>query len=268
MYIALIIDKSKYHYFSDYFTNFIKLVKIPVYIIDYQDVNLYNKLLKSKIIISVQTLLLQPKSWLKDRLYVFNFEQNTRKSEYYQHLLSILDMGIKVIDYSQANINILNQDTKNKYADLLYYLPFPVIFENSTTGEKDICFTGGISEYRAKCLNGISLDVINKFGKERDDELKKYKICVNVGYNKDYQILEQTRCYHAIGFKVLIISDYKLPENDQIENLIIFTKPENLKETINNVLENYDKIWNEKYSPENIKNITEYSITNIKKFVI
>ncbi|AVL93869.1 hypothetical protein mvi_509 [Megavirus vitis] len=181
-------------------------------------------------------------------IFVINVDQfSVRRLDYF---LNIMTKGIRVIDYSEQNINF----TKNPK-----HFCVPLFYNNNivvnTNYEKiyDIGFTGFMTERRRNIINALKkiykVIVIDLFGQERDIILKQCKIVLNIhAFDNSDAITEVMRCYPVIYNKTLVISENTtLSEtnsyNRSINNFIIFTSYNKIIKKCHSVLDNYEKIY-------------------------
>ena len=83
----------------------------------------------------------------------------------------------------------------------------------------DIGFCGFLSYRRSNIINrlinkGVSVNIITKFGEERDKELAQCKLHLNIHFRKNYKIFESARCELWLNVGVPIISENSL-DNDK-----------------------------------------------------
>jgi hypothetical protein len=92
----------------------------------------------------------------------------------------------------------------------------------------DVGFSGGIhwttTCRRMRIMNkmrdaGISVHYVNKFGLERDKELAKCRIILNVHYAEDFKIFEQVRCDVWLRAGVPVISETSLDDDPRCTNV-------------------------------------------------
>jgi hypothetical protein len=123
-----------------------------------------------------------------------------------------------LIDFSEGNINYLHEDPSfNIHTIYLPYLPYEKEIHyiqnlvNTIPKEYDIAFIGSSSIKRLRIIeilrnHGFSVyRVLEKWGEERDRELAKCRMLLNVHCDNDYQMFECIRCDRWIfgGMKVL-----------------------------------------------------------------
>jgi len=158
---------------------------------------------------------------------LFNSEQMT-----YTHELEKLLKRTKerppheVWDYSRVNVEILKiygiqavhtvvqsgeaylQQLRSWRTDILY----------------DIGFCGGLSERRRKILDecthhNIRVHIVKLSGEQRDKELAKCKILINIHYDIDYKVFESARCEPWLSIGVPVISEHSLDNDPRCINV-------------------------------------------------
>lgn len=134
----------------------------------------------------------------------FNTEQLTRK-KWLDYLIGLRRMGVRLIDYSPENIAILKAATPEITSEILYepYRYNPIEIDKLknlikiTPKEYDFAFFGALSPYRLSVLKRLpffKIYIINKWGDERDREIAKCKILLNIHYDQEYNVYESFRC--------------------------------------------------------------------------
>jgi len=171
---------------------------------------------------------------ISEKCIYYNTEQLSR-CFVVEKIMNILsnENVLEIWDYSLANIEILklNNIGKNiKYIPLKspdWYIEKLRSFQQGEF-EYDVGFCGSLSERRNKILTelkayGKKINIIKLWGDDRDMELAKCKVIINIHYADDYKIFESARCepWLKLGFQVIseksldddprcIISDYDL----------------------------------------------------------
>lgn len=178
---------------------------------------------------------------------------------------------LNFIDYSNTNINYINSLIFNKK----FFFPYQINLNDffNLKKNKDICFVGDCTKYRRNIINllkdkNITLDLISRFGKERDNEVFQYKILLNISQSYDHTVFESIRCDRCIYNKMIVISDFKENmEEYYLKDYIIFEKYENIPDKVIDVLTNYDYYYNKLYKDFNIDNIS-LKIDELSKEII
>ena len=118
-------------------------------------------------------------------------------------------------DYSKANIDILA-----KHSITARYVPIqtPKSYSNKLKEFRnegiiyDVGFCGTLTSRRLTILNqllerGIKVHAVTTFGDERDKELAKCKILLNIHAKDDYTIFESARCDAWLSIGVPVVSE-------------------------------------------------------------
>ena len=160
---------------------------------------------------------------------LYNTEQMTRQNKLEQVISKINNnKNIKEIwDYSKVNIQILNSKgiTNVKYVPL----ESPDSYVNKLKEYRkiidyDVGFSGTLSNRRLNILNklrecGKSVNIIQKFGEDRDMELARCKILINIHYADDYMVFESARCEPWLKAGVTVISEKSLDDDPRCINV-------------------------------------------------
>jgi hypothetical protein len=172
-------------------------------------------------------------------MYLLNIEQLSKVC--YINYVNSLPKNIKILDYSKANMMYYTAHS-NKF--LPYQINYAEIYDFPK--ERDLCIMATGSPRRNHIIDdfrnrGYTIDVISGWRKERDEQLFRYKILINIGYDPTYLIYEALRCDRCIYNKMIVISDKK--EHMDLYNLkdyMIFEDYENVVTKAIDVLHNYD----------------------------
>lgn len=177
---------------------------------------------------------------------LYNTEQLSRSS-----MLSIVLNNIRssnpveIWDYSLANINILKgYDIISRHVPLdipgWYIEELNNYRRNGIT--YDVGHSGTLTGRRLEIINllkssNISINIIELFGKDRDIELAKCKIILNIHAEDDYKIFESCRCEPWLKLGVTVISENSLDNdprcinvnyNDIVKTVVEFISDDNL----------------------------------------
>lgn len=206
------------------------------------------------------------------KIYVLNTEQATVPSYTERLIRQIKQCNVPVIDYSMENIRLLRirlPDTQ------FIHFPFPIM-EKPLARSKDINVISLCnSPRRIQACRAIGMHIADfnrLWGKQRDTLIEKSKILVNIHHSlPNYNIFESIRCYHALELKTLIISEPSIDmESILLKDFIIFAAAGKFREKINEVLENYDSIYNNTFSDtrfielqERLEQVYTKSLTDI-----
>ena len=200
-------NKVYSHKYSDYFTFFLRCNKAPL-----SNYPIY--------------LGYSPKE--KTEYIYFNCEQMTRKYAL-NHLKSLIitSKPVEIWDYSLKNIEILKEHgITAKYVKVYpsdEYLERVKLWIKQIP-EYDVGFCGELSGRRNTILDnikklGITVNIVKKWGDERDKELAKCRIIINIHYDKDYNIFETARCEPWLTLGIPVVSEISLDNDDRCINV-------------------------------------------------
>ena len=141
-------------------------------------------------------------------------------------LMSYVRSGklFSIIDYNIENIKIWQTLFWDLRVKLECFIPFeigPMI----TTKHKDIVFVGDpSSNYRQRILQRVKPTIlVGCYGKERDQELYKHRILLNMHFGATYIIFEELRCLPCVLAKMVVVSENsKFDVKHPLYNFIIF----------------------------------------------
>lgn len=160
---------------------------------------------------------------------IYNTEQLSRP-EMLRVIKNIIKKSnpLEIWDYSLANIHILkNNNILARHVPLEspgWYVKELQSYRKDEQ-EYDVGFSGWMSPRRLKILNklkasGLSVNIVaNIFGKERDKELAKCKIILNIHASPEYKIFESNRCEPWLKAGVRVISENSLDNDDRCINV-------------------------------------------------
>ncbi len=93
---------------------------------------------------------------------------------------------------------------------------------------------------------GIKYHYIVGWKDERDKQIAECRILLNLHYEKDYQVFEHLRCDRWLFAGKMVISDETILMNSlDIKDLVIFEKYDKLVDKVVDVIDNYDKYYND-----------------------
>lgn len=185
---------------------------------------------------------------------------------------------IGIIDYSEQNIDILyKHDFIITNNISIHHLPYQY-YDTEINNLKKLCIDtrmvstcGCHSEYRQQIKNNIEtnnniiITLANGFTEIRDTIIGKHKILLNVSSKESFTIFEHIRCDRWIFAGKIIISEYKIDYNNlDISNFIIWSSTEQLGQTVEDVLCNYDT-YIKLYNTSEYQNMLSTIITNRKQ---
>ncbi len=179
---------------------------------------------------------------------------NTEQLSKMQWVQTLCNIPIKIMDYSMANIQCLLPYRQN-----LYYLPYMVNRSEIFNYEKihDVaCIGCWTDSYRLNITNQIpNINIIEGFNEERDEQLFRHKILLNVHFNQQFKIFEQMRCNRCIFNKMIVITEKCLDIDFELKKYIIECEYDELVVTTNKVLNNYEYYYNTLFSDFDISKI-------------
>lgn len=195
-------------------------------------------------------------------VYLLNTEQLSIPK--FTHYIKTLHPSIQLLDYSLSNIYI-----KNKFKKKSIYLPYfynPKEHMEPIEKKKEICMIhpGTQSKRRHQFLylckkNGIQVNIIHGFGKERDKKLFSHKILLNIHFDSSYRIFEEIRCNRCIHQKMIVISESSLyHDNFILKKHMIEVPIELMIDKIKDVQQNYDHYYQTLFEDYNVHQIQEY----------
>ena len=193
---------------------------------------------------------------------------------------SIDNLKINILDYSLQNIKLFNELSIIREFNLsdIHHIPYQYNekeinklkkLTNNVKKEYDFSFCGLFSDYRIKIFNELiknntRINVIRSWYNERDLEICKSKVLLNIHYNKNYNIYESIRCDRWIfsGNLVLTENSYDDESND-LKDFMICTDYENLTNQASKIIKNLNLYKNICFSPKRLILLQE--IINKKK---
>lgn len=152
---------------------------------------------------------------------------------------------LNIIDYNVTNIGIIHK--MNPCLDVCH---IPYLFHKEGLHNEclyDVCIIGSYSDHRNKIyqeLCGAKINTIfiyDKYDEYCENIMNESRIILNLHYIEETNILETIRCYQALYNKKIVISENSIyDETDELDNLIIYSPYEKIKDTVIDVLKNYD----------------------------
>jgi hypothetical protein len=167
------------------------------------------------------------------RVGCWNTEQFSRGHMLMEYIEAILeleevfpDLKYSLFDYSQGNMHLLN-----KYGYKSYHLPYvwdkaeKAMFDRLRTevvaadeeGKYDVGFIGSLSDRRMNILQGLTAkgyEVVRiaGWGEDRDREIMRCKIVVNLHYDMTYQLYEGVRCDRLVMAGCHVVSENSIDD--------------------------------------------------------
>ena len=153
---------------------------------------------------------------------MYNTEQLSRIQMLTEVLQTVVaHPTIEIWDYSQANVDILK-----KYGIFARHVPLnsSTDYVNKLKGYKskipeyDVGFCGALSDRRLKILEelkemNISVNIVEAWGDDRDKELAKCRVQINIHWEDDYQIFESARCEAWLKAGTIVFSEPSLDDD-------------------------------------------------------
>ena len=165
---------------------------------------------------------------IDENFILYNTEQLSRISSLnYIKKMSKDPNCVDIWDYSKANIEILSKHGINAkyYPPILPETYLSKLREFRNAGQTyDIGFSGADSPRRSKIIKdlqnaGLTTNFIKVYGDERDREIAKCKVLLNIHHSLDYKIFEKARCEPWLAIGVPIISEHSLDDDPRCINV-------------------------------------------------
>jgi len=202
-----------------------------------------------------------PHQKMRKNFVLWNTEQLTR-TEYLNQVKRLLSEGIRVLDYSSENLYLLSSEHTSLpgTSALLSYqydqkeverLKSYAYRDSTQEPEYDIVFVGTMSSKRQKILSilksmGYLVKVVDGWKEERDRELMKGKLLVNIHYSDLYSVYESIRCDRLVFAEMIVVTERSQNQNQvDINPLLLIEEYDDLIPRIKYVLENYDQVRSE-----------------------
>lgn len=199
--------------------------------------------------------------------FIFLNVENLTERKRMDHVMQFIRRGVKVADYSVANIKVMKTFAKENNIEIsapIYYFPYQynkkenILLENrerkykydvgivNACPKKDASVNSALTYKRAKIWedlqnSGLSCLNILGWGAERDELIKKCKVIVNVHHFECYTIFQHIRCDRLVFANKLIISENSLCVDDlDIKSHVIWSEYKDLIQTTKNILQKFD----------------------------
>ena len=199
--------------------------------------------------------------------FIFLNVENLTERKRMDHVMQFIRRGVKVADYSVANIKVMKTFAKENNIDIsapIYYFPYQynkkenILLENrerkykydvgivNACPKKDASVNSALTYKRAKIWedlqnSGLSCLNILGWGAERDELIKKCKVIVNVHHFECYTIFQHIRCDRLVFANKLIISENSLcGDHLDIKSHVIWSEYKDLIQTTKNILQKFD----------------------------
>lgn len=196
-----------------------------------------------------------PNKYINYAKCVINTEQLSDKVNY-NIIANYINKNKIIVDYSNQNILFL----KKKYPNYDGFFYFPYLFmkdENvkltnfiQNNKKHDIVFCGGLNQRRTYIIDKLieknyDVVIVNGLWNDiRDNVIANSKILLNIHSSNEYNIFESIRCDRWIFSKMLIITENSICDDlNDMKNLLIITEYDNIVDTVIEVINNYDKYY-------------------------
>lgn len=242
MRINFLVEGDFYQYYSDYMESLVKNIPNSVIHIFSTERGVRKILELPGIHIFLKTV---PNYITEGAIGLLNMEQLTSENQvswtrcYYTALL----------DYSLENMKVYKNVTVPTY-----YLPYQYnsdeIYNYPKT--KGACFVGLNENARrgniiAK-IPGITV-METVYGKERDNELFRHKVLVNVHYSSQFTVHEQVRTTRCIFNKMIVVSESSSDDSlVPLRDFMIIVPYNEIPNMVLRVLANYEYYYNQLFS--------------------
>ena len=209
-------------------------------------------------------------------IFIWNSEELTLPDRLRDNINNV-NIGYKILDFSEANINILKKNMTIKH-NTLFYLPYLVNYDEiqNVPKKNEMCIIGIASDARSEIFNYVNkkniikLNNIQGWGKERDNQLFQHKILLNVHYDNEYKIFETIRCARCIFNKMIIISNKSLDDSIPKEfkkYVIEYNTKEELVEILTNIASDFDNFYNNFWKDFDLKHIANIRLKYLKDII-
>ena len=203
-----------------------------------------------------------------DSFYFLNIEQMSIQS-YYEYFRKIPE-NINIIDYSEENIPYYKKLYKNVFL-------LPPFFKLQDKIEKNIDILSLTNnDYRINLLNHLNIHQKYKqlffkdiYGEKRDQLYKRTKIYINIHCSEKHKTMEMIRIVNLLKNNVIILTQNSICKDLLFINkyLLIFEKIEDIKEIIEDILDNYEKYYNHIFDKDFNENYNKFVKENTDLFL-
>jgi hypothetical protein len=239
----IICKRKEYQTMEDYLLSFYKHINSEILIFDsISDIPDINNIDNFIFVQIVPDEILAKINDKHDNIYLINTEQMSKI--HHRGKINSYPKNIKMLDYARANMKYY----EGYYLKFLsYQINYDEIYDLPKT--KDICIMTGLLENRQNIVDsiinkGYKVDAIAGWKEQRDEILFTYKILLNIGYEKDYNIFESIRCDRCIFNRMIVVSEKK-EDMDlyYLKDYMIFEDYDKVPDKAIEVLNNYDKYY-------------------------
>jgi hypothetical protein len=244
--MIIVVYKPDYKYFKEYINSFIS-PDDSVLLFSYENPHSFEMVDQDEYMFvnTFDTNVIIDCHRKGNRISILNTEQLTRQwyfEKYKNDLSNLIKENIipTLYDYSIYNSTIIPHGLEVK--DIIRYISKKSeIPDYSLKVVYDVAFCGTRSDRREKILSqlenrGISVYRINEWGEQRDIEIQKCKIMINIHYSDEYRIFESIRCDRWLAFGKTVVTEYSLDVSHSEHEKLIISYYDNLVDTVINIL--------------------------------
>lgn len=254
--IYIVVPEYVIRCLGDYLTNFLYYLEtchIECQMVIYDETTRMMKELGDSVLIYVSIL---PRKLSSKVEYYLNIDQflHTPNLVWGKHYDLILQGEFPMLDYSRENIEILKKYDLCRSSLFIPYIynPNDTIFKvGNIKKEYDVCLLGSDTERRIQMYRMLQshninvINVTNKFGIDRDIEICKSKILLNIHAFDNSDILESIRCYPAIFNKIIVLSENSnYDKSILINDMILYAEYDDIPNMIKKILSSYEDTYN------------------------
>jgi len=258
MYVV-VCQNTIYKFFREYIESFIKLFKFDLLLLSIPENYTYTNEL-NKVYLFCQTI---PNVVLNTHtnICLINTEQPSQ-SHRFDYYYSVLKKNIKVIDYNNENIvftkNKIMKSTNDVNLSNIIHMPYCITkneIKRLTYNKNkiyDVAWCGYLDTTRRNDIietlkqHNISIKNISGWNNLRDSQIHECKILLNIHVSDEAITYESLRCDRIVASKMLVVSeDSEYRQMVDIKELVIFEKYNNIVNKIIEIVNNYDKYYNE-----------------------
>jgi len=237
--IFICFYRAHFHFFEDYVSSFSLDLNIELYLYDDAKNQTYSPY-------DYYVFMQHAPPRYQPNFMLLNTEQITRP-EYARQIIEGINGGLTLVDYSLENIDIIRTFGGTPLTLRYQFCQTEIDFLKAHhTQDVDVVFTGTLSSRRMHVITelrkaGVTVDIVNSWGKDRDKRLMRGKILLNIHYRDDYMVYESIRCDRCIFAGMIVVTEKSQhQELVDINPLLIIEDYHNLVVRILAVLANYE----------------------------
>ena len=237
--------KKYFCYFEDYVESFKEKLDLQLYLYDNPEDQKYSPY--------DRYIFFQYAPKPEPNFIFVNTEQISRQ-EYFDNAEKALHQGTPLIDYSPENIYLLVKIPRRKFLLRYQYLSREVDALKSWIPEKplvDVVFVGTMSPKRGQIIDalrakGITVCIVQGWGEQRDRELVKGKLLLNLHFHETYGVYESIRCDRLIFSGMMVVTEKSLHQDkNDINELLFIAEYKNIVSKVEEILGDYENIKKE-----------------------